>query len=356
MKILLVGPLPPPMGGATRHFLTLKDDLDSSDEFDVRVLNTSRAERSRSRLSNALVGVKTIAGLARQLPWADVVSYHASDRGMMVFGPVVYALARTLRVPVIFRMFGGSFGDRFERSAPWRRKLIQRTVLRGDAVLLQTKRMIGQLGPFARAPLTWFSTYIHVSERPSQAPPIAERERCLKYIYLGHMWERKGIESLLAVARELPEGASIDLYGTLDEYTEEDINGRGGGRVVYRGFLSHAEVDATLWRYDCLILPTHHHGEGYPGVIAEAFAHGLPVITTRWLAIPEIVDETCGLLIEPKNPQQLAKAVATLTGDPVLWQRLAEGAANRAEQFRHDRWARVFEELCRSVAGAKQPR
>ena len=113
----------------------------------------------------------------------------------------------------------------------------------------------------------------------------------------------------------------------------------------YRGFLTHDEVDARLWDYDCLVLPTFHASEGYPGVIAEAFVHGLPVITTRWLAIPEIVDESCGLLIPPRD----TRAFIERSRDPrrpVLWQRLKAGARAKAGLFDHARWSKAFEEIC----------
>ena len=50
----------------------------------------------------------------RQLREVDVVSYHASDRGMFLFGPVVVALSRFAGKPSILRLFGGSFGDAIE--------------------------------------------------------------------------------------------------------------------------------------------------------------------------------------------------------------------------------------------------
>jgi glycosyltransferase involved in cell wall biosynthesis len=154
------------------------------------------------------------------------------------------------------------------------------------------------------------------------------------------------LETLLEAAPRLPAECSIDIYGPLDEYTAEAIRERGRGRIHYRGFLSHEQVDATLWNYDCLVLPTFHPGEGYPGVIAEAFAHGLPVITTRWLAIPEMVDDTCGLLIEPQDTPAFVAALTALHRDSTLWLKLREGARLRAAQFDHAQWSRKFEAIC----------
>ena len=87
-------------------------------------------------------------------------------------------------------------------------------------------------------------------------------------------------------------------------------------------------------------------GTGNAAALAEAFAHGLPVITTHWLAIPEIVDSSCGLLIEPGDTAAFVGAVRRLHEDPELWHGLRAGARTRADQFDHAVWARRFEELC----------
>lgn len=346
IKILLIGPLPPPMGGDTRHFKTLLADLQAHAEFAVTVIDTSRGTQHSNPWRNAWVSLRVLLGLALRLKATDVVSYQASDRGMYLFGPLVVAMCRMARRRCILRVFGGSFGDAWRAQSRWRRELARRTLLRADVLLLQTQRAVREIQPHARARVEWFSTYI---ESPGPAPAAPPAQQCTRFVFLGHLWRTKGVETLLAVAARLPAGCGIDLYGTPDEYTAEDIERRGAGRVRYRGFLSHAEVNRVLWDYHCLVLPTFHPGEGYPGVIAEAFAHGLPVITTRWLAIPEIADDSCALLIDPEDSDGLLGAIAALHADPARWQALKRGALERARMFDHATWAAHFESLCRSL-------
>lgn len=352
IRILLIGPLPPPMGGDTRHFATLVADLTGHAGFDLRIINTSRGVEHSNWLPNILVSLRTVAKIARQLRTIDVVSYHASDRGMFLFGPIVVAFCKIARKPSILRVFGGSFGDAYRMQSGLRRAITRRTLLSCDVMLLQTKRAVREIEAVSRAKVVWFCTYIEspILARPvGAAPSDAAGQRCRRFVFLGHLWRTKGIETLLESAARLPGDCSIDIFGPLDEYSGDQINGRGLGRVCYRGFLSHDEVCEKLWEYDCLVLPTFHPGEGYPGVIAEAFAHELPVITTRWLAIPEIVDEECGILVEPQDTIAFVAAVAALYGDPQRWLRLKEGACRRAEQFEHAVWAHAFEAICESL-------
>jgi glycosyltransferase involved in cell wall biosynthesis len=353
IRLLLLGPLPPPMGGDTRHFTTLLADLRTNPGYRITHVNTSRGREHSRMFVNLGTALVILLRTAFTLPRVDLVSYHSSDRGMFLFGPLIVGLARLMRRPLILRFFGGSFGDFYETRGRFARWLIRRTLLSSDVVLLQTRRLMRQLAAHASARLVWFSTYITaVAPKPAR---LGESERpgtdvCRRFVFLGHLWRTKGIETLLEAAAALPPGCSIDIYGSPDDYSADDIARRGHGRVRYRGFLSHDEVNQRLWDYDCLLLPTWHPGEGYPGVIAEAFAHAIPVITTRWMAIPEIVDESCAILVEPRDTAGFLAAVTALHDDRARWRAMCSAAALRARDFDHALWAARFEEICRELA------
>jgi hypothetical protein len=112
--MLLLGPLPPPMGGDTRHFSTLVADLRADRRFQVTVINTSRGREHSRVLRNAVVAVGIVLRVVIRLHRVDLVSYHSSDRGMLLFGPFVVMLAAIARKPVVLRLFGGSFGDFYD--------------------------------------------------------------------------------------------------------------------------------------------------------------------------------------------------------------------------------------------------
>jgi glycosyltransferase involved in cell wall biosynthesis len=355
IRLLLIGPLPPPMGGDTRHFATLVEDLGAQRGFSVKLFNTSRGPEHSRLLPNLAAAARTLLTLLVNLPRVDVVSFHASDRGMFLLGPAIVLLSKLARTPTVLRLFGGSFGDFYRKRGALGRALIRSSILSANVVLLQTQRAIEQLRPHAVGRLEWFSTYVKLPARDAaEQRRIAQDARtgCSRFVFLGHLWRTKGLETMLEAAPHLPDGCRIDIYGPLDEYTAETIEERGMGRVRYRGFLTHAQVDSTLWDYDCLVLPTFHPGEGYPGVIAEAFVHGLPVITTKWLAIPEIVDEQCGILIEPSDTRAFVAAMAALNADSGYWRRLREGARERAARFDHCAWSAKFEAICQQLTQA----
>jgi glycosyltransferase involved in cell wall biosynthesis len=60
-----------------------------------------------------------------------------------------------------------------------------------------------------------------------------------------------------------------------------------------------------------LILPTYHVGEGYPGIIIEAFSIGMPVISTYWNSIPELISHNKnGLLVPIKDLDSLVNSIS----------------------------------------------
>ena len=111
IRLLLLGPFPPPMGGDTRHFTTLAADLGANRHYRVSLINTSRGREHSRPLVNLAKVLSVLLRTALKLHSVDLVSYHSSDRGMFLFGPCVVMLARLARRPVILRFFGGSFGD-----------------------------------------------------------------------------------------------------------------------------------------------------------------------------------------------------------------------------------------------------
>lgn len=95
--------------------------------------------------------------------------------------------------------------------------------------------------------------------------------------------------------------------------------------------------------------------DNMPGSIIEAYASGLPVVTTNAGGIPYIVThEKTGLMVERDDHEAMARAATRLLEDPVLAERLAHAAYDECRKYR---WAAVRKEwlgLYRELAGAKE--
>ena len=91
-------------------------------------------------------------------------------------------------------------------------------------------------------------------------------------------------------------------------------------------------ASAGLLAAPCVIAPDGDR-DGLPTVIPEAMASGLPVVATRTVGIPEIViDGETGLLAEPGDARDLARAIAQLQGDPERADGMARAARSKVEE------------------------
>jgi glycosyltransferase involved in cell wall biosynthesis len=156
-------------------------------------------------------------------------------------------------------------------------------------------------------------------------------------VSVGRLIPVKGFEYLLeATAMAVREQPGLRVLiaggGPLEEALRGQVRRLGLERHAY--LLGRREdVPRLLAQADLFVLPTL--GEGFGLVILEAMVHGLPVVATRTMAIPEIVahGET-GLLVPLRDAAALAQAISSLAADAGLRRRLGEAGRERvAREF-----------------------
>jgi glycosyltransferase involved in cell wall biosynthesis len=119
-------------------------------------------------------------------------------------------------------------------------------------------------------------------------------------------------------------------------------------RIDWIGEVMGDPEGVSLRSADLFLLPTR--GETYGMAVAEAIAHGLPVVSTRTGEIPSIVGEG-GRLVEADDVEAFASAVRKVMSDAALRRQLAEGA--RAAATRLPTWehaADAFDRVLSTVA------
>lgn len=85
--------------------------------------------------------------------------------------------------------------------------------------------------------------------------------------------------------------------------------------VDYRGFLGGSEKEAALEEADLFIFPTYYAAESQPVNLIEAMAWGLPIITTRWRALPGMLPDNYPGLVEPRSPKAIGELLLTFSID-----------------------------------------
>ena len=199
-----------------------------------------------------------------------------------------------------------------------------------------------------------------IPEAAAAAPPAGKP----RIVSVGRYVEKKGFADLIEAcailrSRRLDFECAIIGGGPLEEALRARIGEHGLQDCVnLTGPLPQEEVrrqlaSATLFALPCV---TEHDGgmDTLPTVIVEAMAAGLPVVSTRLAAIPEMVEPgVTGLLVEEKQPALLAEAVAEIMGNPLLASRLGiRGHQVAREKFSSKTAAASLKTLLEHVGNA----
>jgi glycosyltransferase involved in cell wall biosynthesis len=149
----------------------------------------------------------------------------------------------------------------------------------------------------------------------------------VKVLFLAHCTREKGlfaaIEAVVLANRELanrqlPVKLTLSVAGnfvTTDEQTDFihlRENPEIAAMVEPVGFVSGERKTALLREADMFLFPTRYLGENQPVNLIEAMAYGLPLVTTRWRSLPEMLPPNYPGLVDGQNPTEIAAAILTV--------------------------------------------
>ena len=136
----------------------------------------------------------------------------------------------------------------------------------------------------------------------------------LRLLFLGRLDAIKGVENLLKAVAMLDKQVSIAIYGAGDKDYVVRLRALAeclglGARVHFGGVVQGDEKASVFWNADVCVVPSF--SESFGMVVAEALAHGVPVIASRETPWAEIESRGCGLWVE-NSPGSLAESIDML--------------------------------------------
>ncbi|MCH5237667.1 MAG: glycosyltransferase [Muribaculaceae bacterium] len=145
------------------------------------------------------------------------------------------------------------------------------------------------------------------------------RDGKLKLVFLSRVTPDKGSDLILEAASILNQQGykdkySIDFYGPIKEdykpHFIEEIN--KSNNLKYHGFIDLRDLDnyKKLSKYDAMLFPTYWHGEGFPGIIIDAYVCGLPILASDWNMNKDfIINGETGVIFKPKSADEIIKVI-----------------------------------------------
>jgi glycosyltransferase involved in cell wall biosynthesis len=340
-RALLIGPFPPPIGGDTVLTLNVSRSVYWREHgIAIECIDTSPGDRVRvpeERLTprDVLRGVRVFLEFVVKLPPCGVVLLWANSRFILTAGLPIIVWCTLFRKPVLVKAFGAFLARRICMTPrPWRGLAL--AVLRRTTYFLpETKMLARELVADAGLPED------HLLVLPNFLPDdvfgakLSPKRYSGKCAFFGQIKREKGVFDILD-ALGGAAGVICDFYGpVLDRDREEFLRLISKhSNLSYRGTLEPGGVSGIVAGYDAVLLPTYHSGEGYPAVILEAYAAGVPVVATNWLSLPEMVEDGVrGFLVPVRSPEKLREAVGRLSADERLYESMRGKALEYVESF-----------------------
>jgi glycosyltransferase involved in cell wall biosynthesis len=274
-----------------------------------------------------------VRGLIRTSNYADAIHVFAAAHTAFLFGALPALLvARWRGLPVVLNYHDG----RAEAHFRWWGPLLRRAVRRA-AVLVVPSAYLQDV--FARQGFTAIvvpnvvdtSTFRYQAPAPASLKPRLISARLLERLYAVD----NTLRAFVLIKREIP-GATLDIYG--DGAAARGLRrtaarlGLAEDGVRFHGAVPRHRIAAALAQGGILVNSSRI--DNMPHIIIEAFAAGVPVVTTAAGGIPRIVQhEATGLLVPIDQPAELAAAVLRVLREPGLAARLAAAASLEVRRY-----------------------
>lgn len=100
--------------------------------------------------------------------------------------------------------------------------------------------------------------------------------------------------------------------------------------IIFTGFADDEDKPVLYSLADLFVYPSFYEGFGFPPL--EAMSHGTPVITSDFSSLPEAVGDAA-IMVNPYNPNELAKAMELVLGDEKLKSFLIKKGFEQIKKF-----------------------
>jgi len=339
IKLCLIAPVPPPYGGIANWVQLITNHITKKqNEIDLLIINIAPKIRSTEgrTLWNRVVDsgfamIKQYKELKRIIKYdrPDVIHLTTSGQLAVIRDILFLVFARWKSIPTIYHIrFGRMQEIAVKNTIEWR--LISRAMKLASEVMVidnATYRVIQKRMP--KVKMVYVPNPIDISNMPQQ-----DISRSKTIVFLGWVIKTKGIEELLSAWEEIykvyDEWKLCIIGPCSNEYLNYLQNKFSFDGVIYEGEKSHEDAMHLVNSSEIFILPSYT--EGFPNVILEAMALSKPVIATRVGAIPDMLADDCGLLINPQDSEDIIEALKSLLANKDARIQIASNANKKLQK------------------------
>lgn len=311
------------------------------------------AVSSKSSRVGRLVDVAL--SLIRNRNRVDILMIEVYSGLSFVLADVASWIGKLFGIPTVLALHGGGFPE-FESNNPgW----VRRVLNRARAVVAPSTFLANAVGKatghFVRVIPNVLSDFPNVAPRRDSAPLRLLWMRSFHPIYNPLM----AVEAFSLVKKRFPD-ATLVMAGSdkgLEQSVRQRVSDEGlGGSVTFPGFVV-GEEKAEAFSSASVYINTNTV-DNSPVSVIEAWAYGVPVVSTKVGGIPDMVtDGISGLLVESGDAAGMAEKIASVIESPEVADALSQNGFEAAKRSAWDSvgplWASVFEDARRNAESAK---
>ncbi|MFJ6263834.1 glycosyltransferase family 4 protein [Lysinibacillus xylanilyticus] len=326
LDILLISPLPSPAGGiATWTEMYLKSELIKKQ--DVKVINTAvRGDRIYS-FNNRKITEEIMRNISIYINLIKTLKKNKFDVAHLNSSCSTTGMIRDLLCAKKIKKNGYKLILQCHCNIPsmlnnkfstW---IFKELIKHTDTIIVLNSDSNQYVNKILKRESFIVSNFIDYKDiNYSSIKYIAEEIKTI--IFVGHVNQSKGCNEILEVSQFFPN-INFRLIGNISSYYKNiDIP----ENVKLIGEVSKDNVLIEMKNADVLLFPSHM--EGFPLVVLEAMACGLPVIGTPVGAIPEMIEENGGVLIDVGDVPAIISAVNEIQ-DPSIRSQISKWNQNK---------------------------
>lgn len=339
--IVLLSPLPPPVGGIATWTVQLLGYYQKLTPMGYRLIHYNTAVRFKRITDKGLVR-RVIAGVRdfwrnyRRIvsefgpPQQVDVAHITSSGSIGMFKDLFVARffkKKGARVIVHYRF--GRIAELYERKN-WEWKILLQLSRCADSVIV--------LDSMSKAVFDSEDINCRLLPNPISLEKIdvfseaISREKG-RVVFIGHVIYKKGVFELVEVLKDLDINCNLRIIGPYEEEVKAtllELADKKANQITFVGQLNEREVLQELQLSEVFVLPSHT--EGFPNAVLEAMAMGCCVIASSVGAIPDMLSGNCGLCIPPNAAPELKGALEKVLMDERYAQTLGVNARNKVMQ------------------------
>lgn len=325
MKILLVGPVLPPIHGQSLAFTRFYESINNENRI---LVNTNLEDKNKFGKIFATLKTLFFIFIKTLFEKYDVV-YFTCSRSFLgsIKDVVLIHLAHIRNKKIINHLHGSDFYDFLHNSPFWYKKILLSTYSKVNVSIVLLETMKAQFQNFPNMDIRVVSNFY--DDELNKNLENKDKNK-INILYLSNIMRSKGIFELIEAFGILSSkydylylniagGFIADEFMNIEEVKKhffQKIN--SNSKITFIGKIFGEEKVKLLQKSDIFALPSYYKSEAFPLSILEAMKCGNAIITTQYKFLPEVVKDVNGILVKIKSVDSLVDAIEKIILDEAL--------------------------------------